>query len=209
MKSAPAKFLFDNDFAGGGESKPSMALAEHAQKVKDAETAAHGRGFAEAKAAAKAEAEQRAAVALERIAALLTTLQAGLAAVEARLETEAVEVAVAVAQACAGAGRARAAGGDAALATECFTSSPARTWWYGSTTRSISRARPDRRNHPPPGARGRLVVLAEPTSRRATAVRMGGRWHRPRLRRGRRRDRRGGRRYVSARIDAPSEIPGS
>src|SRR5262249_19427184 len=121
MKAAPAKFLFDNDFAGGSESKPSIALAEHAQKVKDAETAARSLGFAEAKAAAKAEAEQRPAVALERTAALLPTLQAGLAAIEARLETEAVEVAVAVARKLAPALVAREPLAEmSALAADCF-----------------------------------------------------------------------------------------
>src|SRR5256885_15933434 len=96
MKAAPAKFLFDDDFTPGRNSKPTVALAEHAQKLKDADVAGYGRGFAEAKSAAKAEAEQRAAVALERIAASLKTLEASLAAVEARLETEAVEGGLAV-----------------------------------------------------------------------------------------------------------------
>jgi flagellar assembly protein FliH len=93
MGSAPAKFLFDNDFeAGGRSSKPTISLAEHASKVAQAELAAHARGFAEA----QSSAEQKAAVTLERIAGLLQGLDRSLAAVEARLETEAVEVAVAV-----------------------------------------------------------------------------------------------------------------
>ena len=74
---APAKFLFDNDFAVGERTKSSVALAEHAAKLTEAEAAGYRKGFA----AAKAEADQRAA-----------------AAVETRLETEAVEVAVAVAR---------------------------------------------------------------------------------------------------------------
>src|SRR5262245_46928617 len=95
MASSPAKFLFDNDFASGGRgSKPTISLAEHAEKVTQAETAAHARGFADA----QTKAEQRAAVALERIAGLLQGLDRSLAAVHARLETEAVEVAVAVAR---------------------------------------------------------------------------------------------------------------
>src|SRR5262245_13272626 len=92
---APAKFLFDNDFAAGGErTKSSVALAEHAAKLGEAEAAGYRKGFA----AAKAEAEQRAAAALERVALALAELNRGLAAVETRLETEAVEVAVAVAR---------------------------------------------------------------------------------------------------------------
>jgi flagellar assembly protein FliH len=95
MGSAPAKFLFDNDFAAGGRtSKPTISLADHAAKVAEAEMTAHARGFAEA----QASAEQKAAVTLDRIAGLLQGLDRSLAAVEARLETEAVEVAVAVAR---------------------------------------------------------------------------------------------------------------
>lgn len=95
MVSAPAKFLFDNDFANGGRSsKPTISLTEHAEKLAQAETAAHARGFAEA----QTKAEQRAAAALERIASLLQAIDRSLAAVHARLETEAVEVAVAVAK---------------------------------------------------------------------------------------------------------------
>src|SRR5262249_56663363 len=86
-----AKFLFDNDCAVGTRgNKPMISLAEHAEKVALAEAAAHARGFAEA----QTKAEQRAAVALERVAGLLQGLDRSLAAVEARLETEAVEVAV-------------------------------------------------------------------------------------------------------------------
>src|SRR5262249_56318961 len=85
-----AKFLFDNDCAVGTRgNKPMISLAEHAEKVALAEAAAHARGFAEA----ETKAEQRAAVALERVAGLLQGLDRSLAAVEARLETEAVEVA--------------------------------------------------------------------------------------------------------------------
>jgi flagellar assembly protein FliH len=121
MKAAPAKFLFDDDFTPGRNSKLTVALAEHTQRLKDADVAGYGRGFAEAKAAAKAEAEQRAAVALERIAASLKTLEASLAAVEARLETEAVEVAVAVARKLAPTLVAREPLTEiAALASECF-----------------------------------------------------------------------------------------
>jgi flagellar assembly protein FliH len=160
MKAAPAKFLFDNDFTGGGESKPSIALAEHEQKVREAEAAAHNRGFAEA----KAEAEQRAAVALERIAALLTTLQAGLGAVEARLETEAVEVAVAVARKLAPTLVAREPLAEmSALATDCFrhlVASPHVVVRVNDALHQPARDRLDeiiRRK----GLESRLVVLAE------------------------------------------------
>jgi flagellar assembly protein FliH len=92
--ASPAKFLFDNDFAAAADRKSSVALAEHAARLAEAEAAGYRNGFA----AAKSEAEQRAAAALERIAAGLGDLERGLSAVEGRLEAEAVEVALAVAK---------------------------------------------------------------------------------------------------------------
>jgi flagellar assembly protein FliH len=121
MRAAPAKYLFDNDFAAPGERKPSISLTEHAQKLKDAEAAGYARGFAAAQAAAKAEADQHAAAALERIAASLTALNASLAAIETRIEIEAIEVAVAVARKLAPALVAREPLAEiSALATDCF-----------------------------------------------------------------------------------------
>ena len=91
---SPAKYLFDNDFAVAAERKSSVPLAEHAAKLAEAEATGFRNGFA----AAKVEAEQRAASALERIAAALGDLNRGLSTVEGRLEAEAVEVALAVAR---------------------------------------------------------------------------------------------------------------
>src|SRR5712691_8674285 len=114
---ATAKYLFDADFAAASAGKSSIALAEHAQMLKEAEAAAFSRGVA----AAKADAERCAASALERIAGALEGLARTLAAVEARLETEAVKVAVAVARKLAPELPAREPFGEiAALATECF-----------------------------------------------------------------------------------------
>ena len=87
MRAAPAKFLFDHDFAAGGDGKPSVPLAEHAQKLKEAEASAFARGFEQATLEAKADAEQRTAATLERIAGMLAGLRQSLDAVEARLET--------------------------------------------------------------------------------------------------------------------------
>jgi flagellar assembly protein FliH len=121
MRAAPAKFLFENDFARGGDGKPSVPLAEHTAKVKEAESAGYARGFEQARAEANADAARRTAAALERIAGALETLDKGLAAVEARLETEAVEVAVAVARKLAPELVAREPLAEiAALATGCF-----------------------------------------------------------------------------------------
>jgi flagellar assembly protein FliH len=165
MKAAPAKFLFDDDFAPGRDSKPSVALAEHAQKLKDAETTGYGRGFAEAKAATKAEAEQRAAMALERIAASLKTFETSFAAVEARLETEAVEVAVAVARKLAPTLVAREPLAEiSALATDCFrhlVASPHVVVRVNDTLHAAARDGLEeiiRRQ----ALESRLVVLAEP-----------------------------------------------
>ena len=55
---SPAKFLFDNDFAKTGGGKPSIALADHAAKLKDAENAGYARGFAAA-ARSRSSASQR------------------------------------------------------------------------------------------------------------------------------------------------------
>jgi flagellar assembly protein FliH len=121
VRAAPAKFLFDHDFAVARDGQPSVALAEHTLKLKEAEAAGYGRGFAQAQAEATADAEQRAAGALGRIAAALESLGGSLAAVEAKLETEAVEVAVAVARKLAPELIAREPLAEiAALATECF-----------------------------------------------------------------------------------------
>ena len=99
MRAAPAKFMFENDFApGGGERKPLMALDEHAAKLKDAETAAFARGFEQGVAEGRADAEKRSVAAIERIAAAMAVLDQQIEAVEAKFETEAVEVAVAVAK---------------------------------------------------------------------------------------------------------------
>jgi flagellar assembly protein FliH len=162
MASAPAKFLFDNDFAAGSRnSKPTISLTEHAEKVAQAETAAHARGFAEA----QTKAEQRAAAALERIAALLHSLDRSLAVVHARLETEAVEVAVAVARKLAPTLIAREPLAEiSALAADCFrhlVASPHVVVRVSDTLHASARERLDeiiRRL----GLESRLVVLGEP-----------------------------------------------
>jgi flagellar assembly protein FliH len=99
MRAAPAKFLFENDFApGGGEKKPQITLDDHAAKLKAAEAAAFARGFEQGQAEARAEAEKRSLAMIDRIATAMGTLDKQIEAVEAKFETEAVEVAVAVAK---------------------------------------------------------------------------------------------------------------
>ena len=121
MRAEPVKFLFDHDFAVAGEGKPSIKLAELATKLQEAEATGYNRGFAQGQAAINAETERNAAAALERIAATLEKLDRSLAAVEARLETEAVAVAVAVARKLAPELVAREPFAEiSALATDCF-----------------------------------------------------------------------------------------
>src|SRR5947207_14934268 len=92
---APAKYLFNDDFARPGDGRPSIALAEHALKVKEAENAAFARGFAAATAEARSSSEAHASAALERIAGALETLDRGLSMMTARLENQALAVSVA------------------------------------------------------------------------------------------------------------------
>src|ERR1700728_3217071 len=122
--SAPAKFLFDVDFAAGGErtrARSTVELLENAVKLAEAETSAHRRGYAEAQSDAKVEYDRRIADALERIAANLAEANNALQAIETRLECEAVEVAVAVARKLSPALIAREPFAEiSALASECF-----------------------------------------------------------------------------------------
>ncbi|MFZ3358911.1 MAG: flagellar assembly protein FliH, partial [Xanthobacteraceae bacterium] len=101
MSAAKRKFLFDTDFAGAADRKPTeptITLAEHTLKLADAEAAARSSGYAEAQSDAEVESGRRLAETLDRIAAGLDVANRALAAIEARLECEAVEVAVAVAR---------------------------------------------------------------------------------------------------------------
>jgi len=122
--SAATKFLFDTDFGAHDEGKPAqppVSQAEHAIKLAEAEIAAHRRGYAEAQADAKVEADRCIAAALERIAGSLAAAGDGLSDIETRLECEAVEVAVAVARKLAPALIAREPFAEiSALASDCF-----------------------------------------------------------------------------------------
>ncbi len=122
MRAAPAKFLFETDFRpGGGDSKPSIGLDEHAARLKEAEAAAFTHGFDQGATEARAEAEKRSAAIIERIATAMNVLDKQLEAVEAKFETEAVEVAVAVAKKLAPELLAQEPFAEiAALAIDCF-----------------------------------------------------------------------------------------
>jgi flagellar assembly protein FliH len=165
MRAAPAKFLFENDFAVGGDRTPSIPNTEHLAKVKEVEAAAHARGVEEGRAAAKADADERAAAALERIASALDRLDQSLKTVETRLEIEAVEVAVAVAKKLAPELIAREPLAEIeALATDCFrhlVATPHVAVRVNDALHDAARDKLDeivRRC----GLESRLVVLAEP-----------------------------------------------
>ena len=120
MRAAPAKFLFENDFAPAAASgKPLMTLDEHAAKLKAAEAAAFARGFAQG--AKPRPSRALAAPSSSASRRRMSALDQQLDAVEARLETEAVEVAVAVAKKLAPELVAQEPFAEiAALATGCF-----------------------------------------------------------------------------------------
>jgi flagellar assembly protein FliH len=165
MRAAPAKFLFENDFAPGGEKKPLVTLDDHTAKIKEAEAAAFARGFQQGTSEARSEAEKRSGAIIERIATAMTALDTKLEAVEATFETEAVEVAVAVAKKLAPQLMAQEPFAEiAALAVGCFRNlvkCPHVVVRVNDALHETARARLDeivRRCSPDT----RLVVLAEP-----------------------------------------------
>jgi flagellar assembly protein FliH len=97
--AAPAKFLFDTDFAAPDRARaPAITPAEMAEKIAQAEAQAYRAGFDAAQREAKAEADRRMALALEQIGIAAGTISHGFGAIETKMETEAVDVAVAVAR---------------------------------------------------------------------------------------------------------------
>jgi flagellar assembly protein FliH len=162
---APTKFLFDLDFANGGDRKHAVALAEHELKIAEAEAAAHLRGYTEGQADAKAAAERRVADAMERIGKGLTEANGALKAIETRLECEAVEVAVAVARKLAPELIAREPFAEIeALAGDCFrqlVAAPHIAVRVNDALYDIARQKLDAIVRAQ-GIEGRLLVLAEP-----------------------------------------------
>lgn len=95
--NATAKYLFDTDFGPGKKVSTTIALAEHAALVAEAETRGYRNGFQAAEAEMKAETARRLAIALEQAAEMLMLMGQGLKEIDARLELEAIAVAYAVA----------------------------------------------------------------------------------------------------------------
>jgi flagellar assembly protein FliH len=157
-----SKFLFDLDLGPGAAAGERPILpAEHAQKLVEAER----RGFAAAEKEGIALAEVRTAAAFEQIGAALEEIARGLAAVERRIEGEAIELAVAVARKLAPELVSREPFGEiAALATECFrqlAACPHVVVRVNGALHDMARERlTEVARHC--GFEGRLVVLAEP-----------------------------------------------
>jgi flagellar assembly protein FliH len=164
--AAPAKFLFDTDFAAPDKAREKPATAaEIAQKVAAAEARAYRAGYDAAQREAKAESDRRAALALEEIGVAIKGIVSRFAGIETRMETEAVDVAVAVARKlCNDLIAAEPLGEITGLVRECFShlvSTPHlvvrihESLYEGAREKIEQMAKRS-------GFEGRLVILAEP-----------------------------------------------
>jgi flagellar assembly protein FliH len=163
---AVKKFRFELDFgAPANPAERPIAPAEHALKLAEAESKAFADGYATAEKERVAEAERRTAIAFEQIGDGLEKLARGLAAIEGRLEAEAVEVAVAVGRKLAPELVAEQPFAEiAALATECFrqlAASPHVVVRVNDALHQVARERLEEIARAR-GFEGRLVVIAEP-----------------------------------------------
>ena len=159
---APVKFLFEDDFAGGGAAaKPVVPLAQHEAQLAQAQAEAYRNGLA----AAEVKIEGRTADACDRIAQGIAALTQGLTAIEARLEAESVEVAFAVARKLAPEAIAAEPFAEiAALASDCFrqlVAAPHVVVRIAEPIYEQAHARLEQIARMQ-GFEGRLVILAEP-----------------------------------------------
>ena len=164
--AAPAKFLFDTDFAAPDRSREKAAsAAEIAQKIAAAEAKAYQAGFDAGQREAKAESDRRVALAVEEIGIAVRGIASRFEGVESKMETEAVDVAVAVARKlCAELVAAEPLGEIIALVRDCFSHLVATPHLvvrindalYDSAREKIERLAKQS------GFEGRLVILAEP-----------------------------------------------
>jgi flagellar assembly protein FliH len=163
--AAPAKFLFDTDFAAPDKSRERPTQAEVAQRIASAEARAYRDGFDAGQHEAKAESDRRSALALEEIKIAMQAIAARFAGVERRMETEAVDVAVAVARKlCSALIADEPLGEVTGLVAECFShlvSTPHLVVRVNDQLYETARERIERLAKPS-GFQGRLVILAEP-----------------------------------------------
>ena len=164
--AAPAKFLFDTDFAAPDRTREKAAsAAEVAQKIAAAEASAYQAGFDAGQREAKAESDRRVAFAMEEIRVAVQGIASRFGNIEAKMETEAVDVAVAVARKlCAELIAREPLGEIIALVKDCFSHLVATPHLvvrindalYESAREKIERLAKQS------GFEGRLVILAEP-----------------------------------------------
>jgi flagellar assembly protein FliH len=163
--AAPAKFLFDTDFAAPDKSRERPTQVEMAQKIATAEAKAYRDGYDAGQREAKAESDRHLALALEEIKIAMQDIAARLGGVELRMETEAVDVAVAVARKLSSQLIAAEPLGEVAgLVSECFSHLVATPHLVVRVNDQLYEAARERieRLAKPSGFQGRLVILAEP-----------------------------------------------
>jgi flagellar assembly protein FliH len=164
--AAPAKFLFDNDFAAPDKTRERAATAaEIAAKVAEAEARAYRAGYEAAQHEAKVESDRRAALALEEIGIAIRGIAQRFAGIETRMETEAVDVAVAVARKLCNELILREPLAEImALVSDCFShlvATPHLVVRINDQLYEAARAQIERQATQS-GFEGRLVILAEP-----------------------------------------------
>jgi flagellar assembly protein FliH len=163
---APAKFLFDTDFAAPERGRERAATpAEIAQQIVATEARAYRDGFDAGQQEANAESERRAALALEEIGIALRGIATRFSSIETRMETEAVNVAVAAARKlCSALMAAQPLAELTALVSECFSqlvSTPHLVVRINDALYDAARERIERMAKQS-GFEGRLVILSEP-----------------------------------------------
>jgi flagellar assembly protein FliH len=163
--AAPAKFLFDTDFAAPDKSRERPTQAEVAQRIASVEARAYRDGYDAGQREAKAESDRRIALAMEEIKIAMQGIAARFAGVETRMETEAVDVAVAVARKlCSALIADEPLGEVTGLVAECFShlvATPHLVVRVNEALYEVAREKIERLAKPS-GFQGRLVMLAEP-----------------------------------------------
>ena len=163
--AAPAKFMFDTDFAAPDKSRERPTQAEMAERIAAAEQRAYRDGFDAGQREAKAESDRRTALALEEIKVGMQGIAARFAGIETRMETEAVDVAVAVARKlCSELLAVEPLGEVVGLVRDCFShlvATPHLVVRINAALYEVAREGIERLAKQS-GFEGRLVILAEP-----------------------------------------------
>lgn len=166
----PVKFLFDTEFAA--EAEPKIRLVEHEAVVALARQQGQAEGYLAGERDAQGSIQRLHAGAIEAAAHALSGAAAALAALEARVEAEAIDVAVAVARKLAETLVAREPMAEIrALVADCLTNLRAAPHLVVRVNDALlEAAREDlTRLAAERGFEGRLVILAEPDTAPADA----------------------------------------